>query len=67
MNSIELENNLKLLLASTSEIAEKIGLKLISLAIVTEDKDSINLIKKTLGINLYNYYLNILKDKFKHI
>lgn len=67
MNNIELENNLKLLLASPPPLAEKIGLKLLSLCIITEDKDNLNLIKKTLGINLYNYYVNILKDKFKHI
>ena len=67
MNKIELKDNLKLLLASSSETAEKIGLKLISICIITEDKDSLNLIKTTLGINLYKYYINILKNKFKHI
>lgn len=67
MHHITLEKELKLLLNSSSKKAEVIGTLIISNAIVLNNKDNIDLIKKTLGNNLFNHYLNILKEKINNI
>ena len=65
MNDIILENQLQLLMGSTPDEAEKLGVNLIVNLAIQGDKDKLAIVKKKLGTGLYKLYAQLAIDKIQ--
>ena len=65
MNDIILENQLQLLMGSTPDEAEKLGVNLIVNLAIQDDKDKLAIVKKKLGASLYKLYAELAITKIQ--